>query len=452
MSYLKTTVEELPGSKVALTVEIPTEDLKDEFSAAYKTLASKYKFDGFRKGKVPTKIIDARLGKETVYHEVVQSSVPKYYIKAIRDKDIFPIAQPNIEVKEAPPNEKLIFKANVLVKPRVEISDYKSITVEMEKQEVATGEIMEKINALREKFSELKPKDGVIGENDFALVDYTLYLKDKKIDELSTTDYMLDISSPDLLPDLKKKLVGTKKGDIVESQQKMDQNVKNPEIAGKDVTVKWLIKEVKEKILPKLDDEFAKNVSEFDLLKDLKNNIKQSIEAQKQHIYDLQLKQKVLGYVGDKAVIDVPEEMVNLESNRMYDEFIKSLQSRNITLQQYAEASKVSEEKLKEGFKNESKRLIKNELVLDKISEIEKIDVSEEILNQEIGKHAAEAKIPFDEYKKNIEQNNYLYTLKDDLRLKLTLDFLAENAKITDKVEKEKTTEKKDKKTKEENK
>lgn len=447
---METKIKELEESKIQLSVEISQDELKPEISNAYKRVAQKYTIPGFRKGKIPPHIIDLKIGKEIVIDEMLNNSLSKFYLKAIDEAKIYPVSRPKIEVIDVS-DEKLEFNADVLVKPKIKLSEYKGVEVELPKVDASKKEIDEKLDTVRERFSKLETVDHEIKNGNFALVDYEVIKGTEKLEDMSLSDYMMEIDERRLSKEIYDVLAGAKAGEEKETKVTLPKEHSDPQLAGQAVDVKLKIKEVKERVLPEANDDFAKEASEFDTIKEFKADIKSNIVRQKEDTRKAMLPEKALSRVIDDADFNLAQEMVDEETDRLYNDFESSLSERKLKVEDYLQITGSTKEKIREEMEKEARRLISNEFILDTIAEQEDIKVEQEDIDNEIEKRAQAAGQSVDNYYKELVKNGRLYNIIGDIRLRKALDVIVDNAKVKDEVEVSEDKKSVDKKSKAKN-
>lgn len=448
---METKIKELENSKVQMSVEVSKDELKPEIANAYKKIAGKYNIPGFRKGKIPAHIIDLKIGKEIVFDEMLNASLPKFYLQAIDEAKIFPVARPKIDVVDVS-DEKLVFNADVIIKPEIKLGDYKGIEVFLPKIAASKKEIDEKLDIIRERFSKLEPVDKKVKNGNFVLVDYEVFKDSEKMDEMSISDYVMEVDERKLAKQIYDALIGTKAGEEKEATVTMPIQHTNIELAGKEVEVKLKIKEVKERILPEANDDFAKEASEFDTIKELREDIKKGIINQKEDARKAILPEKALDTVVEQADFSIPNELVEEETNRLNTEFEESLSRQNLKVEDYLKITGSTSEKLREGMESEAQRLLSNEFILDAVAEKEEIKIEKEDIDAEIEKGAQAAGQSVDSYYKELEKHGRLYNIIGDIRLRKALNVIVDNAKVKDEVEASEDKKPKSKESKEESK
>src|SRR5919204_2883220 len=277
---MDSTVEETGRHSVKLTVEVPPEEFAEDLDRAYRRLAQQIRVPGFRKGKVPRRIIDAQLGREAVLEEFVHETVPAYYPRAVRDNELAPISEPDVSVERAEEGQPLVFTATLEVRPRLTLESYEDIAVPMPSTEVTDADVDEFIDRLRDRFAELEAVAHPARRGDYVVADLRAYVHDQEIDDLTSTDQLYEVGSEQIVPELDRELEGKRKGEIIKFNAVLPEAFGDR--AGQEVSFQVLVKEVKAKRLPPVDDEFAKMASEFDTLEALRSDVRDKLALAKE--------------------------------------------------------------------------------------------------------------------------------------------------------------------------
>lgn len=427
---LKAEKEELEKNKVRIKVEVPADEVKKAIDRAFRDIAREVFIPGFRKGKVPRRVLQARLGMEPIYDEVKQANLPEYYREALEQLGIEPIDEPEIDVDEIEVEEgkPMAFEATVEIKPRVELAAYKGVEVERPDLEVTEDEVAQVLEGMREKFAQLEVASGkTLAEGDFALIDFTGTVNDKPIEGGSASDYMLEIGSQNIWPEFNQELVGKRKGDILDIRVKMPEHYPDEEMAGKIASFKTIVKEVKVKRLPKADDDFAKEASKFDTLDELKADVRAKLEEVKKAQGEESVSRQALEKLADGLEVEIPEKMLEDYSHHRRHELEARLASRGISMEEYLKAIEYSEERMEEELKKEAERLIRNELVLEAVVRAEAMEISDEEMDEEIARRAGLLGIETDRYRELVERQGR-EGLREELLQAKALKFLGEHA------------------------
>lgn len=453
---MKVDSEKIDQNKMKLDVEVEVEEVGKAIKAAYVEISQNAEIDGFRKGKIPPKVIDAKIGKETVHEEAKKQLTNVSYTKAIAESGIKPIDNPEIDIKQFEEGKPFKFSVEVEVQPEFELPPYEVAEAEKKKVEITEQELNEQVNNLRERFAELEPiKTRPARQGDFALISFTGFVNGKEVEKASMQDYLVEIGSNTLMPPFESHLIGTKSGDIKEFSIDFPESHHEKEIAGKKVNFRVIVKEIKQKILPEINNEFAKEVGDFETVEDLKKLISERLKEVKKEQVESDWQKQLLQSYKDQIEIDIPEKMVEKEIDQMLVEISYNLSQQGMNFEKYLEVTGKKPEEIRESLREDAKRRVKTQLVLEAISEKEGINVTKEEVDEEI-KHLAEraSKTP-EEVEKMLRERNELGLLAYDVLLKKALSAFVDafkekviepEEKQKEKGKKKKTTSKKQKK------
>ena len=313
---MQTTVETTEPHTVKLTIEVPEDEFGKDLDRTYRAIANQIKIPGFRKGKVPKQIIDTQIGQDAIFEEFVNSSVPAYFRKAVADEDLAPITDPDIDVQQLEPGKPFVFSATVEVRPRLsfEESDYTGIGVTKPPVEVTEQEIDEWIERLRERFSELEPVGRPVQQGDFVTVDLTVTKGGEKVEQASREDYLYFVGSGEVGEKLDVELVGAKPGAILKVSDALPERF-GEELGGAAVHITVLMKDVKTRRLPEIDDDFAKTASEFDTIQQLRDDLRERLTEVKEREATAAVRDLVLEAMIDKVDVDLPESLIDEETD-----------------------------------------------------------------------------------------------------------------------------------------
>lgn len=435
---MKTEVERLEEKDtVLLRVEVPADEFREAIEAAYKRIAGQLVIPGFRKGKVPKSVIDARFGKESVQEEALQNALPMYYAEALKGTDIEPIAQPEVEVVQVEDSKPLIFTAKVKVKPEVELGDYEGLEARKPSAEPTEEEIDKQIETIRNNFANLEPVEGrAVKNGDYALINFEGFVDDKPFEGGSANDYLLEIGSETFIPGFEDQLIGTKKGEVKDINVTFPGDYGNEQLAGKDARFRVLLKEIKEKHLQDLDDDFAKQIG-FDTVDELRADIGKKISETKEKYADAEMRSQVVDAVTDASTVEVPDVMIDEELDEMLEEFSSDVKRQGLTLDRYLELVNTTVEDLRNDWRDRAKNRVKSRLVLEAISKAENIEVSADEVDNEIMKAAEATGRDYEEVKQIFAMKGSIGALKERMLIGKTIDWLVEHAAVKETEEKE---------------
>ncbi|MFS0751285.1 trigger factor [Oceanobacillus sp. 1P07AA] len=421
--------EKQEGNKGVLTFEVSAEEFEQALDQAFKKVSKDVQIPGFRKGKIPRGIFEKRFGVEALYQDAVDIVLPAAYTSAVEETDIFPIAQPAVDIEQIERGKELIFTAEVEVKPEVKLGEYKGLEVEEESVEITDEDVEKEIENLRERHAELIVKeDEAIADGDTAVIDFEGFQDGVAFEGGKGENHSLEIGSGQFIPGFEEQLVGKKAGDETEVTVTFPEEYHAEDLAGKEAVFKVKIHEVKAKELPELDDEFAKDVDEeVESLDELKKKKREELETNKKQEVENKKREELIQKASDNVEVDIPEAMVDTEVNQMVREFEQQLQMQGMTLDMYAQFSGQDEDALKEQMREDAAKRVKTNLTLEAISEAEEIKPSEEDVKAELEKMASMYGAEVDQLVQMLGGNTE--TLENDLKIKAAIDFLAENSK-----------------------
>jgi trigger factor len=433
---VKTEVKKLEKNKVSVRVEVPPAHVEQALNKAWLSLAGQVNIPGFRKGKIPRKVLEARIGKTALGDEALRLELPSFYAQAISSAKLEPIAAPKIDVvTPLEMGKTFVFNATIEVKPSVKLKGYKGIKVKKLKTTVTKKELEDELEILRDRFSQLKEIKGrSVKSGDFVLIDYEGKVEGKTFEGGTASDYLVEIGSKTLVEGFEEQLIGVKKGEEREVKVSFPKKYIRKNLAGKQAVFKVRIKEIKKKIQPELDDEFAKKVgvkSLEELRKDVKNRLKNTKKSQS----DALVKRQLIKEATDKATVEVPQVMVDAYTERLYSDFVRELSMRGVSLEEYLEVMNTTAEKIRENLAKEAKQAAKTDLVFEAIARKEDISIADKELQQELNKIYERIGEESQKFKEGAEGQRREELLKNALREELlkrkTVDFLVEKAEIS---------------------
>jgi trigger factor len=436
---MNTSVEEVGKNKVRLTVEVPKADVEKVLGRTYRRLAGEIKVPGFRPGKAPRSVIDQRLGRDFVRNEALRDMLPDLYAEAVRDSDIDVVAPPAIDIKNFEDDQDLTFEATVETRPTPELKDYSGLEVTKPIAEVTDTDLDEQLERLRVRFATLEVTGRPLQKGDFALVDLNTYRHDETIDELTAKDLLIEVGAEMVVPELDAELEGKTKGDILKLTATLPERF--AERGGWQVGMQVLVKETKARKLPALDDEFAKTVSEFDTLDDLKTDIRARLTELAETQAEAKLRENVLDAFKEKGVeVDLPEGMVDLEIDGLITSLAQLLAAQGLSIDRYMEANNLDVDALRHQFREQAERNLIVRLGLDAVAEKEGLEATEEDRTQEVERLASRAGREADEVQEMIDDRNDWEAVDGDILRSKALDILVERAEITEEDSAKETT------------
>jgi trigger factor len=430
---MQTTLEDADKHTVKLSVEVPPDEFKKDLDRAYRHVAGEVKIPGFRKGKAPRQVIDTMVGREHVLEHFLRESVPSYYAKAVREHDLAPIADPEIDLDDLEEGKPLRFTAVVEVRPRLtlEPEQYKGVKVEAPSSEPTELELDEYVDHLRERFAELEVVTRPAQKGDFVLADVRAHVHDREIPEATRVGFLTEVGAVDLVPELDSELEGKRKGDILKFNAILGERF--GELAGTEVTFQVLVKEVKTKILPPGDDEFAKTASEFDTLEELRADVRDKLRAMKEVDGRMIVRDLALRTIVDSVDVDLPDRLVDEETQSRMDSSLARLERAGVTLEEALAAEGFDELRFRSDTRSHAVRAIEADLVLEAVARQEGITVTPEDLDAEVAAVAERTGREPKEIRRILERSGQIASLAGDIIRSKALDLIVESADVTSK-------------------
>ncbi len=421
-------VEKLEGNMAKLTIEASAEDFEKAVEKAYQRSKSKVSVPGFRKGKVPRKIIEQMYGKEIFYEDAANIAIPSAYAAAVDECTEEIVSQPAIEIVQLEAGKPFIFTAEVALKPDVTLGKYKEVEVDKIDISVTEEEIDTAIDKERERNARtISVEDRAVQDGDMIVLDYEGFVDGETFEGGKDENYPLTIGSNTFIPGFEEQLIGA------EIDKKVDVNVTFPEdyhaaeLAGKSALFQCTVREIKEKELPDLDDEFASEVSEFDTLAEYREDVKKNLTLKKEEEAKIEKEGRVVDAIIADAQMDIPEAMLMTQQRQMVDDFAQRIRMQGITIDQYFQFTGLTKEALLEQMKPQAEQQIKSRLVLEAVAKAENLEASEEEYTDEIKKMAETYQMTEEKMTEMIGAFEEK-AIKEDLRVKKALNFVVENA------------------------
>jgi trigger factor len=427
---MKSQVIKKENNIVTLEIEVGAEKFEEGVQKAYLKNRKKFNIPGFRKGKAPRQIIESRYGKGVFYEDAINIIFPEAYDKAVEENNIEAIDRPVVDIKQLEEGKPVIFTAEVPVKPEVELGEYKGIEVEKVEYNVTEEDVDAELKRMQESNARIvEVEDRPAKEGDILTIDYAGYMDGEQFEGGTAENQTLEIGSGRFIPGFEEQLIGKNKGEEVEINVTFPEEYHAEELAGKPAVFKVKIHEIKEKELPELDDEFAKDVSEFDTIDELKEDIKKKLEENSKNREKIDNENKVIEKVVEAAKVDVPEVLIDREVDYQLGDFEQRLLMQGLRLEQYLQLTNTKLDDLKEQLRPNAEKMVKMELVLEAISKKENIEATDDEIDQELEKMAKQYNQDVDKFKKKM-RNEDLDFIKMGIIKRKTVDFLVENAKF----------------------
>jgi trigger factor len=424
-------VTKLEENKVRLDVEVSPEAVREGVEAKVRELGRKVRVPGFRPGKAPRRVIENHLGRDYIYYEALQEKLPTWYSEAVLETDLRPIDTPEIHFDEPLDEEEgFKFSATVAVRPEAELKEYRGLEVPKEEVEVTDEQVDEHLEQMRGQFATLAAvEDRPVGEGDFVIIDFRgERMAGGPLEGAEAEDYMLEVGRGELLPDFEQNLLGMKAGERKQFGVTFPLDYAEESLRGQSVLFRVHLKEIKERELPPLDDEFAKEASEFETLEELRAAVREQLEAAEERRIEGQFRARVLDAAAKEAEVEVPDVMVDEKVEEMLGSFERSLRAQGMEPGQYYQLAGTSEDDLKDRVRPDAADTVKKELTLDAVATAEDITAGEDEVMNEIGHLAEDSDREPEEIAGTMRKNGTYTLLEEEISRAKALDFLVENA------------------------
>lgn len=428
---MKATAEKTDKNSVKLTIEIDAEEFDKSMQKAYLKNRKHINIPGFRKGKAPRKIIEQFYGEAIFYEDAANDIIISTYSDAVKETGIEPVSQPEFDIIQIGNGQNFIYSADVVVKPEVELGEYKGIEIEKVEYNVTDEDVENEISKIREENARLiNIEDRPVQEGDQVILDYKGMIDGEEFEGGSAENAVLEVGSNMFIPGFEEQLIGMNIGEEKEIKVTFPEDYHVEEIKGKEAVFKVKIKEIKEKELPELDDEFAKDVSEFDTFEEFKADVKRKLEEAVQDNMRAEMENNLLQKVVENANVDIPEPMIESEIDRQINELDFTLRYQGLSLEQYLSFVDMSMDDIRAQHRDQAYGTVKMRLVLEKIGEVEGIEVNDDDLEKEFEKLSEQYGRDVEDIKKDFEPN--VDYIKANLKVQKTVDFLMDNAIIVE--------------------
>ncbi len=425
---MKSTVEQLSPTRVRINVEVPFEELKPDFDAAYKTLAQQIRLPGFRPGKAPARLLEARVGRGAVLEQVINAALPKKYSEAVTEADLRPLGQPEIEVTKLEDGQEVAFTAEIDVRPDITLPAFGELAVTVDPIEVADDDIEEQLHSLRARFGTLTGVERPVQDGDFVTLDLSAAVNGEDVPEASTTGMSYEVGSGQLIEGIDEALIGMSAGDTADFTTALLAG----EFAGQDAVVSAVIGTVKERELPEADDEFAQLASEFDTLEELKSDLRERVNRVKQVEQATEARDKVLEALLETTEVALPEAVVKAEVDSRLHDAVHPFDHDEEKFAASLTAQGSSREEFDASAQSEAENSVKTQLLLDALAEAENTTVDNDELTERIVYQAQRYGVSPEEYIQQAQQANQLGAIFADVRRGKALAGVVAQATVTD--------------------
>ena len=428
---MRSTLEPVEPTKVRINVVVEPEELRPAIDRTARRLSSEVRVPGFRKGKVPRQVIEARIGRQALLDEAIEhEALPEFYAKAIEEHGIQPLSRAQVDPPDYQDGKPLEFTATVEVKPTVDLPPYRGVQVERPSIEVTDEHVDAQLERLRERVAQLEVIGRPLTKGDFAQIDLRATRHTTEIPELTRSDVLYELGSGTVVPKLDEELEGKRKGDILRFNATLPEEA-GEELAGREVTFQVLVKEAKAKVLPKLDDDFAQEASEFDTLDELTDDLHARLEEAAEAQTASELETRVLQAYLDQVDVPLPESLVHDELHYRASRFAQQLGMMGVTIDQWLEATEQTREGIEADLRAQAERAVKAQLVLEALAAAEEMETTDEEVEAEIRRQAQRVGRDPEQVRRALADGGDGMIRGDILRSK-ALAFLVEHAEQVD--------------------
>lgn len=425
-SLMKSTVEALEGNKVKLSIAVEEAEFESDIDDAFKRIAREVRLPGFRPGKAPRKVLEARIGLQAAREEAFQQAVPKYYIEAIEAHDVDVIAQPEFDITAGQEGGDVAFDAVVEIRPEVTVGGYDGLRVTIPSPDVDPTEIDARIDRLRESHAELEEVDRPAQTGDNVTIDIAGSREGEALDGLTAEDYLYEVGSGTIVPELDEQLAGAKVGDVLEFTAEHPMPDEDP------VDFRVEIKTIKEKVLPEADDAFAAEASEFETIAELRSDLEQRFGMVKKMQATMAVQQKTAEALAELVTDEVPDALVNQEMQQRLEDLGMRLQAQGVGIEQYLAQTGQDQEAFVAELRESAVQGVRVDLALRAVAKAEEIDVDDDELEAEYAAVAERVGQKPAQVRKQLERNGQVAAVRSDLRTRKALEWLTEHVELVD--------------------
>ena len=423
-------VENVEKNVVQLEIEVDAAKFEEGMQKSYLKNVSKFSIPGFRKGKAPRSIVERFYGEQVLYDDAINIVCSETYDNAVEENNLNPVDRPEIDIVQIGNKQNLIFTAKVTVKPEVELGAYMGVEATKADATVSDEDLEKEFQKVVDKNSRLVTvTDRPIQSGDTAVIDFEGFIDSVPFEGGKGSDYSLVIGSGSFIPGFEDQLIGKNLGDDVDVNVSFPEDYGKEELNGKPALFKVIINEIKVKELPAIDDEFAKDISEFDTLEEYKKDLRNKLEEAAKHKAEHEDEENVIQKVAENATVDIPGVMVEKQIDAMARDFDRRLRYQGLELERYLQIMGMDFEGFREQFRDKAQNDVKVQLVVEKICEVENTQVTEEEADEEISKMAEAYKQSAEDLKKTLRPEDMEY-LKKDIAFRKTIKLLVDNAKL----------------------
>ena len=425
---MKTSVDKLSDTRVKLNVTVPFDELGKEIDQAYKAIAQQVNIPGFRRGKAPRQLIDARFGRGPILEQVVNDMLPTRYEQALAENDLNPLGQPDIDVTKIEDNDVVEFTAEIDVRPEIEVPDFSQISVTVPELKVDDAAVDAELDTLRERFGELKDTKRKLKKDDFAIIDLEATINGEKLEDASTEGLTYRVGADDLMDGLDKAIKGLKTGEEAE----FTSEIQYGDHKGEEATVKVTVQQTKERKLPELDDDFAQLASEFDTVEELRNSTREQVEENAKAQQAADIRDEVLKAALAQTEFALPESVVDEQVHNQLHQLLGQMAHDENAFAQLLEAQGTTREEFDAQSREQAEESVRTQLFLDAVADQEQPEVSQQELTDHILFTAQSYGMDPNQFVAQLQQSGQIANLFSDVRRGKALAIAISRTQVAD--------------------
>ncbi|PDO11033.1 MAG: trigger factor [Candidatus Reconcilbacillus cellulovorans] len=428
---MKATWEKLENNRVVLHVEIGEDKVAEALDKAFRKVVRRVTVPGFRKGKVPRAIFERRFGPEALYQDALDILLPESYAAAVEQCGIEPVDRPSIDIERFGKGEPFVFKATVTVKPEVKLGVYKGLEVSEGDVSVTDAELEEELKRLQERHAEIVSLEGEpVRNGDFAFLSVEAFVDGRPVKDWTAERMLMMIGSGSMPQEFEQRVLEMSKGEEKQFEIDVPEQFEKEDVRGKTVSFRVKLIDFKRKRIPELDDEFAKDISEFDTLDELKADLRKRLEERKAAENRRRKEDELVEKAMAACEVDIPAVMIENELQRLVDQFDSTLRLQGLNLEQYYRLTRTTPDQLKERLRPTAEKNVRSRLVLEAIARAENLEATDEELQREIEAMAEQLRIDANQLRARLEETGGLRSVKRDIAVRKAIEFLLANSRV----------------------
>ena len=424
--------EKIENNKVKLEIEVAAPEVDTALAKAYRKVVQNVNLPGFRKGKVPRRILESRFGPEILHEEALELLVPSAYQQALKEADVEPIEQPDFDLLQMEEGKSLIVHVTVEVLPDVELGEYKGLMVEQEEVAITAEQVDEALESMRLQQARLVPKEeGTAAEGDLVSMDFRGYVGEEPFEGGEAENYSLELGSQKFIPGFEEQLIGAAPGEEREVRVTFPEDYRKEDLAGKEALFKVTVKQIKEKKLPELDDEFAKEMSDQETLEEFKAQIREKMEKSAREQARIKLEETLIEKVSEASTVEMPPVLIERQIDRMLGDMEQYMRFQGLSLEKFCEMSGKTMDELRAEKQEEAAKRAKANLTLEALIKKEGIGVEDSEVDEKVAAIAAEHDTEPERVREIFEKQGRIPVMREEIRMRKVIDLLVSEAQIT---------------------